>query len=387
MLARDVELVIADEPTANLDSTLVDEVVGLLGQLAKKVPVVVVTHDPRVAEACDRTIVLQAAVQPQAHSTSAEAAKTNSRRHRGAALWVVVAVVVAAAGVGALYVLTHKAGAKPGHIAPSTHPTVVQAPAPDIAAFLLKNYRVVKVLTAPMDGGPVPDEAVLSEGPPSPRMAGFVSYQQDVQILAWDPVAKRWNLAFDARKVPQLGGSSADTTNAWPFVSLGSYAGSPQMLLDKGLADQVEQFQTADLGPAVGEVLVFTADVNAGANAPSELAVVGFEQGVAQVEYCWAGEIPPKFKVLGRSSNQSIRVTAGLISPVDGMIDPSREYHFVLKSVQGQIQAVHDDRPWLGAYVVGVATPGSSSSLPESLEVAQTVPGSPAAEDPSSEET
>jgi ABC-type lipoprotein export system ATPase subunit len=61
MLARDVDLVIADEPTANLDAGLRGIVMGLLRKLSEHVPVIVVTHDAAVAEACDRTIILQAA--------------------------------------------------------------------------------------------------------------------------------------------------------------------------------------------------------------------------------------------------------------------------------------------------------------------------------------
>jgi ABC-type lipoprotein export system ATPase subunit len=61
MLARDVDLVIADEPTANLDPGLRGVVLGLLRKLSERVPVIVVTHDPAVAEACDRTIILQPA--------------------------------------------------------------------------------------------------------------------------------------------------------------------------------------------------------------------------------------------------------------------------------------------------------------------------------------
>jgi ABC-type lipoprotein export system ATPase subunit len=65
MLARDVELVIADEPTANLDADLVAGTLTLLRHLAQRVPVVVVTHDARLAEQCDRTIVLQATMAPE----------------------------------------------------------------------------------------------------------------------------------------------------------------------------------------------------------------------------------------------------------------------------------------------------------------------------------
>ena len=61
MLARDVEMVVADEPTANLDPRLTDEIIDLLRTLGQRVSVIIVTHDSRVAEMCDRTIVLQSA--------------------------------------------------------------------------------------------------------------------------------------------------------------------------------------------------------------------------------------------------------------------------------------------------------------------------------------
>ena len=61
MLARDVDLVIADEPTANLDPGLRGVVMDLLRKLSAHVPVIVVTHDAAVAEVCDRTIILQPA--------------------------------------------------------------------------------------------------------------------------------------------------------------------------------------------------------------------------------------------------------------------------------------------------------------------------------------
>jgi ABC-type lipoprotein export system ATPase subunit len=76
MLARNVDLVIADEPTANLDPELAGGTVHLLRRLAERTPVIVVTHDARVAEQCDRTIVLQAMA-----STALEAASPASSTH------------------------------------------------------------------------------------------------------------------------------------------------------------------------------------------------------------------------------------------------------------------------------------------------------------------
>jgi len=69
MLARDVQLVIADEPTANLDRDLVAATVAIFRDLARRVPVVLITHDPQVAEGCDRTIVLQSTVDDQPAAT------------------------------------------------------------------------------------------------------------------------------------------------------------------------------------------------------------------------------------------------------------------------------------------------------------------------------
>jgi len=52
---REVELVILDEPTANLDSDRRRELVRVLRELANEIPqVIVVTHDPEVAEAADQ---------------------------------------------------------------------------------------------------------------------------------------------------------------------------------------------------------------------------------------------------------------------------------------------------------------------------------------------
>lgn len=53
-------LVLADEPTGNLDTASSDEVFGLLRQLHRErgVSFVVVTHDPRLAARCDRLVTL-----------------------------------------------------------------------------------------------------------------------------------------------------------------------------------------------------------------------------------------------------------------------------------------------------------------------------------------
>jgi putative ABC transport system ATP-binding protein len=59
-LVRNVELILADEPTANLHAELADGTLAVLRRIAATVPVLMVTHDPRMAERCDRSIVLSA---------------------------------------------------------------------------------------------------------------------------------------------------------------------------------------------------------------------------------------------------------------------------------------------------------------------------------------
>ena len=57
-LARNVELILADEPTASLHSQLADEAVAVLRRIGGTIPVMMVTHDPRIAQMCDRQVAL-----------------------------------------------------------------------------------------------------------------------------------------------------------------------------------------------------------------------------------------------------------------------------------------------------------------------------------------
>jgi putative ABC transport system ATP-binding protein len=60
-LANDPELLLADEPTGNLDSQSQDEILHLLGQLRerRRLTLVVVTHSQDVARAADRRIAMK----------------------------------------------------------------------------------------------------------------------------------------------------------------------------------------------------------------------------------------------------------------------------------------------------------------------------------------
>ena len=60
-LITDPVLVLADEPTGNLDTKSADEIAGLLKQVAKEWgrAVLMVTHDPRIAAYADRIVFLK----------------------------------------------------------------------------------------------------------------------------------------------------------------------------------------------------------------------------------------------------------------------------------------------------------------------------------------
>jgi len=85
-LVRNVELILADEPTANLHVELADETLSVLRRIAATVPVVMVTHDPRMAAQCDRQLRVAAPSGSAPVTASALASP-------------VAPVVVAAAGV------------------------------------------------------------------------------------------------------------------------------------------------------------------------------------------------------------------------------------------------------------------------------------------------
>lgn len=62
-LVGDPKLILADEPTGALDTKTGDMVMALLHEVAKDVAVVMITHDERVADQCQRKIRLRDGVR------------------------------------------------------------------------------------------------------------------------------------------------------------------------------------------------------------------------------------------------------------------------------------------------------------------------------------
>jgi putative ABC transport system ATP-binding protein len=73
-LAGDPGLILADEPTAALDKVSGQEVVHLLRDLAKGrgVPILLVTHDPRILDIADRIVAMEDGRIVQAETAKAE---------------------------------------------------------------------------------------------------------------------------------------------------------------------------------------------------------------------------------------------------------------------------------------------------------------------------
>ncbi|MBV9292321.1 MAG: PDZ domain-containing protein [Frankiales bacterium] len=219
----------------------------------------------------------------------------------------------------------------------------------------------------PLEGsGRVADVILVSAGPGLTPGEPVVGGTQDVQILSWDAIAKRWNLAFDA----------ADK------------------VLDSNLLGAVPPKATAllDQSHPVGGVVVRPVSVHRGQwlatiygydayfnHPPGFLAFIAMDrQGSARIVYYDTAAGLSQRTITGAPGEQRVTVTAELFTVADPACCPARMYTQVLgaggdyQPSYPSIEVLSDDRPWLGAYV---------ANDPESREravVVGTADGSPA---------
>jgi putative ABC transport system ATP-binding protein len=191
-LARDVDLMIADEPTANLDPAQAESIMALFEELGARCPVIIVTHDMAVAARCSRTVVLRPLVEQGEPAGAARAHAVETavpRRHGvGASRGMLVLAIVTAACTLAVRV-TNAHHTSPSHavaelptagVPASTAPrpvvqlTVGTNPPPSPlragAAPLPSQYSVASMHRPPETGvlGPVSHGAVASQPSGSP---------------------------------------------------------------------------------------------------------------------------------------------------------------------------------------------------------------------------
>ncbi|HWD70911.1 MAG TPA: ATP-binding cassette domain-containing protein [Actinomycetota bacterium] len=161
-LVRNVELILADEPTANLNTQLGDEIVALLKQIGRTIPVVVVTHDPRIALLCDDQVHL---APPPAEEPVAVGMAQARRPH----LKVAIVSTAATCGVAAIVAMFVGAASPaegptasqlPGHVATAAAPATPPSPGPGTTPS-----QVTPPAAAPPQAAPPPAATPAAAAP------------------------------------------------------------------------------------------------------------------------------------------------------------------------------------------------------------------------------
>jgi hypothetical protein len=277
--------------------------------------------------------------------------------------WVVGAVIGAAlvfAGIGAFVVISGL-----GRTTTTAIAGVVAepAPAPDLAAVLHANYRVLSTSSVSLTGGPVPETIVVSAGPGLDPANPVDGGTENVQLLVYDKLARRWNVAFDAASnvLP------ADYSQPEPKAH--------------ALLDQAHTITDVAVTPlrmtkdAVSQLLIFGRDGYY--NHPVGMtAIVRFDSATPLIT--WSDEISNAVAPVGSGppGTQMVSLTAGWVTSADPACCPARQFtRQVGARTDGIIGVLSDDRPWLGAWI---ASASQSSSSPRDAVVVETVPNSPA---------
>lgn len=251
----------------------------------------------------------------------------------------------------------------------SAKQSAVAIPRPPYGRVIPKNYVARRVWRASMSGGSVPEAIVSSVGPPVGSL-GF--HSADLQVLAWDGIARRWTVVFDAQKVMSNEGSTTESSNLAPGGQLGAF--QPVPLLDPKAQVTLQSVAFAHLLPGKGDQMIFNEVANyRGSGVPGELVVVELRQGTANVVYEWGGDGGVRFKVSGDKINAT---GVEYWTSSDPHCCAARSYRFTVGRGSGRyLTELSDNRPWLGAYFQAI-TSGTGDSP---VKVVGLVQGSPAA--------
>jgi putative ABC transport system ATP-binding protein len=198
-LARDVDLMIADEPTANLDPAQAESIMALFAELGASRPVLIVTHDMGVAARCGRTIVLRPPVERgESTGPAAENAVETAvrRRHGMSAARGMLVLAIATASCTLAVRVTNAHQTSPSH-------AVAELPAAGVPAS--GPPRPV--------AQPVAQLTVGNDPAPSPPQYSFASMRKPPETGMLGPVSR-------AAAVPPPFGSPP-----WLVVPLGGLVG------------------------------------------------------------------------------------------------------------------------------------------------------------------
>lgn len=299
---------------------------------------------------------------------------------------VAVSALAALAALAAS-VLVLSACSSTGGAAPSTLPTASQSPSPSsskpasiappvpdppLASIVPAGYRTQQIWRQSLSGGNVPEVIVSSIGASDPTM-GWQS--ADLQVLSWDPIAARWNVAFDAQTtIPQGASYEPGNSDRGPGVWWGDVKPSESgSILDPGASASLGEVRFANLLPGAGTQMIFdSSNSYGGSGIFRNLVVLGFADGLATIEYLWSGASLGEWSVNG----DTIDATAAYLTPSDPQCCPAREYDFTIGSLStGDLWEVHDERPWLGTFV----KPFDEMDPDSALRVVSVAEDSPAA--------
>jgi len=237
----------------------------------------------------------------------------------------------------------------------SAQARVAAVPRLNLARLVPANYRVSKVLHSRLSGQTEPEVVVTSVGP----LNRYAQHPIDLQVFSWDSVAYRWNAIFDAQRTRH---------NAAPLV-------------DPRAAVFIRQVAFARLYPAPRRQLVFSLSAYRGSGVVTQIVVVDFWNGEARIAYRWSdASSSVAFRVAESETTQTLTIAAPYHAVVDPSTQPVRSYQFTVGPKDGYLQALRDDRPWLGLFVTGTdASPTSSLGTPRShLRVLGIITHSPA---------
>lgn len=229
-------------------------------------------------------------------------------------------------------------------------------------------YRTTHVWRANLTGQSVPDVVVASEGPPV-TFQGF--HSRDIRVLAWDPLARQWTVAFDAQKTfaPPPGGDPGSSNTGPGFVP----RPTTTPLLDPKADVTLGAVRFVQLLPGPSQQLAFYASMNyGGSGVPGVLAVVDFAGGVANIVYSWNGEGLQRWNV----ENRVLSAQAEYWTPADAHCCPLTSYRFTIAKRKGYLEETNDTRSWLGVNVK-VTKPDDWPTSP--LRVTEIAERSPAA--------
>jgi ABC-type lipoprotein export system ATPase subunit len=183
-LARDVDLMIADEPTANLDPAQAESIMALFEELGARLPVLIVTHDMGVAARCARTVVLRPLVEHgrSAGSPGEHRGETAVRQRPGVgAARGMLVLALATAGCTLAVRATNAHHTSPSQVVAKL-PAAVPAPGPPPAAA-----QPVAQLT--VGNIPPPSPQPAGAAPPAPQYS-FASMHRPPETGVAGPVIR-----------------------------------------------------------------------------------------------------------------------------------------------------------------------------------------------------